>query len=1057
MDDHADIEDALPVFSQRSTGGGDDGKTCGPRRTRFYYASGSPTTAVGEVRHSVTDVEDCDSSPCGSPPNTAQGHNEGTVAYHSAVVSTTIEDYMDVDGSISQPTAPVACCPTKDPAPPPPPSLKQGVASVPFKMAATAITSTIDASQQAAACFPPHQPLLLQAGPGSGKTQTMASRIGYLLHCGVSPRSILGICFTRQAAETLRQRVQTTLPPFTANCAAALKLKTLHSFGLECLRRFGVIEPGRDVYDARKQHQLAKRVVAAFAEREKSSEAVSRLVAYVNRVKAMKKPPIQQPNPEVQEAYLFPFYEKELHEECNAIDFGDMQRMFYDLLRPVVTDAATGRDTTETTVNVGSSPKAAIPQLASSPACDVLQMELTHIVVDEFQDLNEIQVEILAFLAGDACRVTCVGDPNQCIYTWRGAMPDIFGAWQRRFPQTTRLTLAMNYRSDPPIVTAVNNVVQATQRPFHDRSGCTLMQLNCQSCCDEMQAIPLVVEYLLRHRDRRLRYGDVAILCRTKRRVEMVFEALQSSRIPVRELRRVSPDQLSTMRSLLSFLHLCVSSSGWESDADVRTILTLSPLHRLPARATKQLFLSLGSMCEERHSRHRRNTANGPSSSSSSPNSSGSIRKPLDDPGDIPVREGPVSYFAILQEIVFHNFSNLLYPKLDISKQNQKILRRLVQLILHAQELLAMSSCDVEQVLRYVLMEGGYDSDSTVVARGASASRSSHGSSSFSAKRGRDGGSVRHTVGSQLMEDVVAHYNTEGNGRMTATPGLSSMSVLGSRRASHRKGTVEEEEDHLIPPEEEYALLHEKGLSLSALLLETYHTVWGAIKAEASKGGTEAAPPLVDAGENASEAAYQETSNAFLSPRPPGQDDSVSNSSVSCSLLQLRYPPVMVLRRVLDEFLSLTSSDDYGQLHHGHENEDESVVGAAGKGPLCLSGEVTVCTVHRAKGMEWPVILLPGCWVGEFPIRTRDAEERRIFFVAMSRAMRHLVCFTAQSSDDALTYSCEEQMPPSPAAANSTSSKTLLPSPYLDNLVSSMEHLSFEVLRKQMSTTSDDL
>ncbi|GET86313.1 ATP-dependent DNA helicase, putative [Leishmania tarentolae] len=988
-------------------------------------------------------------------------------------------------------TAPLACCPA---------------------------LPRMDESQIRAATYPADAALILQAGAGSGKTQTMAARIAYLLQCGVPGRSILGICFTRQAAETLRERVRSTLAPALTREAHALKLKTFHAFGLECLRRFGALQPDTHLLDARQQYQLARRVVDTYAQRERSSEAVADLVDYVNRVKTMRVPPIPQSDPALQEAYLFPAYQRALHEEQNAVDFGDLQQMFYELLRPV---PATALSTTQG--NSGGPEALQCPEVEHQPqqqqqqgkvvpsdVCAVLRAEYTHFVVDEFQDFNEIQVELLALLAGDACRVTCVGDPNQCIYTWRGAMPNVFGVWKKRFPQAAMLTLAINYRSDGPIVEAANRVVKATQIAHHHREERSVMLVQCASEDDELQAMPLVIEHVLRRRDVHLGYGDIAVLCRSRRRVQLYCDFLQSKRIPVRQLKGMLVDHLASMRSLLAFLRLCVSPHGPEGDANVRTVLNTAPLHRLSAGIAKKFLLSLDSVCNARRSteaariRSWHHTMQVDDSSEAGVDNRGAQESRSEgfQPGDActsaigggcaavatsRVHPESHSFFAVLQELVYHDFSHERFPKLEVSKKNQKSIRSVVRIIVHAKEMLAQPSCDVEQVLRYVLREGGYEGESmaavaarTIITpsastRGAKRARSS--ADGWASDRCSDEVSGRSSaaayqprVGALLMERCASQHNHQQHRYTSASPSCSSAGGGGSRwnlrppgnrrsgAASSGDGVVDED---VLPPEEEAAVWQEQRMNLSELVLYRYRSVQDALAREVAHelekgGGGEGRGEEAPSRSRLSQASSSQSNRQPQpSPQVAGTDNSVSNCSAgstttTMTVMQALHPPAMVLNRVLDEFVSLVSSDDYGPMREVGNADNGADAGAradtTSASPHWI-GQVTVGTVHRAKGMEWPAVLLPGCWVGEYPVRPRE-EEKRVFYVGMSRAMKHLVCLTASTREggsgnsQAVTASSVVDLP-----AQHTQSGTLEPTPYLAAVGDKLERVNYADLK----------
>ncbi|CAG9569674.1 putative ATP-dependent DNA helicase [Leishmania major strain Friedlin] len=986
----------------------------------------------------------------------------------------------------------------------------------------------MDESQIRAATYPADAALILQAGAGSGKTQTMAARIAYLLQSGVPGHSILGICFTRQAAETLRGRVRSTLPPTLTREAHALKLKTFHAFGLECLRRFGALQADTHVLDARQQHQLARRVVDTYAQREKSSEAVTDLVDYVNRVKTMRMPPIPQLDPALQDAYLFPYYQKALHEEHNAVDFGDLQQMFYDLIRPVPATALTasqgcggGLDEQQPSQGEHQPPQQQQQGgMVPSDVCTALRAEYTHFVVDEFQDFNEIQVELLALLAGDACHVTCVGDPNQCIYTWRGAMPNVFGVWKKRFPQTAMLTLAVNYRSDGPIVEAANRVVKATQMAHHHREERAVTLVQCASEDDELQAVPLVIEHVLRRRDAHLGYGDIAILCRSRRRVQLYCDVLQSQRIPVRQLRGMSVDHLASMRSLLAFLRLCVSPHGPEGDANVRTVLNTAPLHRLSPGAAKKFLLSLDSVCQARRAteaarirswRHTIHVDNSSEVGADNGGAQGSRSEGLQPGaartsvigGGCPTATTPGvhpeshSFFAVLQELVYHNFSHALFPKLEVSKKNQKNIRSVVRIVVHAKELLAQPSCDVEQVLRYVLREGGYEGESmaAVAARTVTPSATTRGTKrarnsaeGWGSDRCVDEASGRSSasayqprVGALLMERCASQHNQQQQ-RYTSSSAPASCSSAGggdsrwdrwhhgSRRSGAASGSDGAGDEDVLPPEEEAAVWQEQRMNLSELVLHTYHSVQEALEREVTHeldkegGGGEGRGEEASSRSRPSQASGNHSnSRSRLFSKATAADDSVSNFSAgstttTMTVMQALRPPAVVLHRVLDEFVSLVSSDDYGPMREIGNADDAAgaaagadTAGNGGRLPTSTSphwiGEVTVGTVHRAKGMEWPAVLLPGCWVGEYPVRPRD-EEKRVFYVGMSRAMKHLVCFTAAAregrpgSGQAVTAASVVDLP-----AQHSQSGTLEPTPYLAALGDTLERVNYADLK----------
>eukprot|EP00796_Vickermania_ingenoplastis_P000596 gene596-325_t len=672
--------------------------------------------------------------------------------------------------------------------------------TLPPRAAAAAASRQLDPSQHAAAHHDSEQPLLIEAGPGSGKTQTIVFRLAHLLNQPhIRPQQVLVLCFTRQAAEALRQRLQLVLSTQEhsgaggAGAASLVKLKTMHAFGLECLRRFRVIDADTEVLDASKQYRLARRLVEEHALHVKGQEGIEGLLDYSSKVKRSSKwsqgqallaeryqvltgqqqqEQMRSPNatpssvgagvpggyypPEKQDAHLFALYQQALKEE-HAVDFDDLQHIFYQLLRPVVV----AQDEAEK---------------------EELQAEITHILVDEFQDLNDIQFEILTQLAGEACRVTCVGNPHQCIYGWRGALPDIFKLWKQRFPQTALCALALNYRSTPALVEMSNAFVPgrtqrsstAPQQATKEEEGaeakrCGLV-IECDVECpvprgaaglpDEMLASytrPVclvarhVVEHILRSpappapiaatrvqqplpppagepeqvqpalyypRRTPLAYGDIAVLCRTRRTVKEMVQFFSEHRIPVQEL-KTTPGQggstlLAFAHSLVAYLRCCLHTP---SNEDVQTALTQSPApSRLPERQQKVFFYSLQATSAARRAAQQQQQQPQPQRGADRllPSEGVGGRAPFFTPvaschkeaqGHLPgvafgregrnaAAEGPdslSSFYSILQHAVYVQFSPEQLPKLKVTKPTQKILLRFVQCTAYARDVLYRS------------------------------------------------------------------------------------------------------------------------------------------------------------------------------------------------------------------------------------------------------------------------------------------------------------------------------------------------------------------------------
>lgn len=253
-------------------------------------------------------------------------------------------------------------------------------------------------------------PLLIVAGPGTGKTKTLTARIAYLVkERDVKPRHILALTFTKKAAEEMSQRVTSEL------AAGSPKIATFHALCQELLggNMPFVSEPRR--------LQIIKDIKKPAAYKGVGARELGLLIS-----RAKNDTAIADPNT----AKLVRAYDAALH-GLELVDFDDLLLKTYELLR---TDEA---------------------------ARQKIQKRFAYILVDEFQDTNNLQYEVLKLMRGND-NLFVIGDPNQSIYGFRGASGTIFAQFMQDFPTATHITLTSNYRSAPQIVQLTNAVFQGS-------------------------------------------------------------------------------------------------------------------------------------------------------------------------------------------------------------------------------------------------------------------------------------------------------------------------------------------------------------------------------------------------------------------------------------------------------------------------------------------------------------------------------------------------------------------------------------------------------------------
>ena len=301
----------------------------------------------------------------------------------------------------------------------------------------------LDASQRAAA---EHSggALLLEAGPGTGKTLTLVARIIHLIEAGADPASILALTFSNKAAREITDRVADALP----REAPSIWTGTFHGFGLEILRRHHQLvglEPEIRVVDRSdaielledmlpalglKHHQnlyepalMLKDILAAIS---RAKDELVDAEGYATLAKAMQAKAHGADERKAAEkarevATVYDVYERALKLK-KAVDFGDLIML----------------------------PARLLDSRAAVRAA--LRLRHRHVLVDEYQDVNRASARLLGEIAGDGRRLWVVGDSRQSIYRFRGASASNMALFTLDFPNATRRALRVNYRSTAEIV-----------------------------------------------------------------------------------------------------------------------------------------------------------------------------------------------------------------------------------------------------------------------------------------------------------------------------------------------------------------------------------------------------------------------------------------------------------------------------------------------------------------------------------------------------------------------------------------------------------------------------
>lgn len=282
-------------------------------------------------------------------------------------------------------------------------------------------------------------PLLVNAGPGSGKTTVVTHRIASLIAEGVAPWRILGLTFTNKAAQEMRGRVEALLEHAGLTVDGVL-LCTFHSFGARLMRTlpddFGV--PARFVIlDAADQKSAIKQAIRA-ANLDPKSFTPASIGSAISAAKNQLKDAETYESEAVDfltraVAKTYHEYEARLKTQ-EAVDFDDL------LMRPAMA-------------------------LRDQPALRArLTQRWTHLLIDEYQDTNFAQFLVADLLVSEARNVTVVGDPDQSIYGWRGANIGNILEFETRYPDAKVIPLGENFRSTKTIVSAADALIRHNEQ-----------------------------------------------------------------------------------------------------------------------------------------------------------------------------------------------------------------------------------------------------------------------------------------------------------------------------------------------------------------------------------------------------------------------------------------------------------------------------------------------------------------------------------------------------------------------------------------------------------------
>ena len=374
--------------------------------------------------------------------------------------------------------------------------------------------------------------LLILAGAGSGKTRTNTYRIAHMIkEIGISPYSILAVTFTNKAAKEMRERVEDLI----GEDAKKTMVSTFHSFGLRLLRIYGDrlgYSANFSIYDVDDQKRVVKGILKELVVKDKSlTEGI--IASKISKLKE-EETPIEE-------------YEKsEGSYNQNAKIIAEVYRRYNIVLKN-----NNGMDFSDILVNTKKILE--IPDVLNR-----IQEKFRYIMVDEYQDTNNIQYNIINKIAKKYGNICVVGDENQSIYGFRGANIQNILDFEKDYPDAEVVKLEENYRSTSVILDAANAVIK-NNTSARDKKLWTKKtsgeKIKVLSSVDGRVEVSLIVNEILKGKIQEgKKYRDFTILYRINAQSRLFEEGFLRSNIPYKVFGGMQFYQRAEIKDIIAYL-----------------------------------------------------------------------------------------------------------------------------------------------------------------------------------------------------------------------------------------------------------------------------------------------------------------------------------------------------------------------------------------------------------------------------------------------------------------------------------------------------------------------
>jgi DNA helicase-2/ATP-dependent DNA helicase PcrA len=375
-------------------------------------------------------------------------------------------------------------------------------------------------------------PLLVIAGPGSGKTRVITYRIAALIDSGINPRNICAITFTNKAADQMRQRV------FAMGTPHGSHISTFHSLCVRILRQYAenaVLQSNFSIFDAADQARCIKQAVKN-SELDTSNFPPAKMLEAVSTLKnkLITSEDFEHQADGFFTRALLKIYKRyqQILQENNALDFDDL------LVRT------------------------ALLLESDNEVCSKLSKRFQYLLIDEYQDTNHAQYRIAKAIVCEHNNICATGDPDQSIYRWRGADIRNILDFERDWPNAVIVKLEENFRSTPNILQAADRLIAVNQGRkkkilVPTRKHGNDVVVNCYE--DEQEEAEKVAGQIKQLKADGIPLNQIAVFYRVNAASRIFEEAFISEKIPYQIVRVVEFYSRKEIRDILAFLKILVN------------------------------------------------------------------------------------------------------------------------------------------------------------------------------------------------------------------------------------------------------------------------------------------------------------------------------------------------------------------------------------------------------------------------------------------------------------------------------------------------------------------